>query len=274
MSRQVHFQIKPIIEADLGTSLGTPPKCDSNWKEYQSSTCINYDESDHPILAFFKGPIMSDQLIHPDPQAVAFWGLEFVRKNIEDNIQIGPAYESGCHNGGVHQNDRVEPQWALVDGQHPLNTIEGVVGRGAVLARDDLPYIHDSHDVNIDVTVGPAYQNIYSATNKIVDRETALETEWEMGVHNDGTDERFPHEFWPTPGDKVWMMGRWVFDCGHVGALRYRALRYSVCWSDYRTSPNCGNRNHETRTRSIFGFQFSFACSNQDLLLLERRGRL
>ena len=107
---------------------------------------------------------------------------ENVRKNIEDTFQGGPAYESGCQNSSIHENDRVEPQWAPVDHQHPLNTIEGVVGRGAVVARDDLPYIHDSHDVNIDLTVGPGHQNIYSSTNKLVNHETAIETEWEMGT--------------------------------------------------------------------------------------------
>ena len=34
-----------------------------------------------------------------------------------------------------------------------------------------------------------------------------LEIEWESKF--------FPPEFWPSPGDSAWVLGRWVFDCGH-----------------------------------------------------------
>ena len=42
-----------------------------------------------------------------------------------------------------------------------------------------------------------------------------MEMEWEIGTANDGRDDRFPKEFWPSVGDRVWMIGRYIFDCGH-----------------------------------------------------------
>ena len=42
-----------------------------------------------------------------------------------------------------------------------------------------------------------------------------MEMEWEIGTTNDGSDDRFPKEFWPSEGDRVWMVGRYIFDCGH-----------------------------------------------------------
>ena len=33
-----------------------------------------------------------------------------------------------------------------------------------------------------------------------------MEMEWEIGTVNDGRDDRFPKEFWPSVGDRVWMM--------------------------------------------------------------------
>ena len=42
-----------------------------------------------------------------------------------------------------------------------------------------------------------------------------MEMEWEIGYSNTGITDRFPIEFWPWEGDRVWMMGWWVVDCGH-----------------------------------------------------------
>jgi hypothetical protein len=45
--------------------------------------------------------------------------------------------------------------------------------------------------------------------------DKVMEMEWEIGTKNDGSDDRFPKEFWPSEGDRVWMIGRYIFDCGH-----------------------------------------------------------
>jgi hypothetical protein len=71
------------------------------------------------------------------------------------------------------------------------------------------PY-HNSHDQNFDVKLDPAYQFLNSDANHVVTTDRGLERwmEMEWEVNN------FP-PFLASDGDRVWMMGRWVFDCGH-----------------------------------------------------------
>src|SRR5262249_36181603 len=58
---------------------------------------------------------------------------------------------------------------------------------------------------------------------------TQLEIEWETGI---GTGETqgdghagsnggpiFPKWAWPSPGDRVWAVGHWIYDCGHFNKI-------------------------------------------------------
>ncbi|PAZ10584.1 hypothetical protein CLM62_39995 [Streptomyces sp. SA15] len=127
----------------------------------------------------------------------------------------------------------VKPQWVSND---PRDTIAGPPGtlpelgnagrpeavEGKVLlskvTSEDWPFSHNSHDwiwyMAIDA---PYYHRMVSNGNeKIVDlvrdhrytdRPRAMEMEWETAY--------FPMTYFPTKGDRAWMMGRHVFDCGH-----------------------------------------------------------
>lgn len=63
---------------------------------------------------------------------------------------------------------------------------------------------------------------------------TEMEVEWEnaslMSVNDD--DDRtwgaVPEYVWPASGDRVWVMGRWIFDCGHPAADSKQYVKFST----------------------------------------------
>ena len=63
--------------------------------------------------------------------------------------------------------------------------------------------------------------------------EKVMEIENEIGFVNDGTTKRFPEEFWPLGGDRVWMMGRYIFDCGHPPPRRNASCRGPVAFTHF-----------------------------------------
>lgn len=102
------------------------------------------------------------------------------------------------------------PEWVSVKG-----TVRPVVAEGVVfsagISRSDYPLGHNSHDVDFSVKLDPKYNGLNSDANTLVpgsSTERLLGVEWES--------KNLPKEFWPTAGDRVWMVGRWIFDCGHL----------------------------------------------------------
>src|SRR4029078_5908836 len=116
-------------------------------------------------------------------------------------------------------------------------TFEGNVTETHV-SNADAPWTHMSHDLNWIVKLDPRFEVYHSTGNERLDdkparpnpvllqngkvlpadkkNEKVMEMENEIGFVNDGTDKRFPKEFWPSAGDRVWMIGRYIFDCGHI----------------------------------------------------------
>src|SRR5205823_2698443 len=75
------------------------------------------------------------------------------------------------------------------------------------VAYHDFPFDHDTHDWNWDLLPDPAYQFLNGTDNGRVGSSRQMEIEWE--------EKFFPSAFRPAVGDRAWMLGRWVFDCGH-----------------------------------------------------------
>jgi hypothetical protein len=84
--------------------------------------------------------------------------------------------------------------------------VEGTV-LDSVAARHDFPFTHDSHDWCFFVKPDPGFERFLSDTPSRVNGQAAIEMEWEI--------KRFPLKYRPMAGDHAWVMGRWVFDCGH-----------------------------------------------------------
>lgn len=114
----------------------------------------------------------------------------------------------GCRDDSTHLT-RLLPEWVSVQRGDTPRIAEGVVRKSHV-ATNDAPHSHLSHDQNFIVFLDPAYQDLNSDKNSVENGERLMEMEWEIKF--------FPPAFWPIPGDRVWMMGRWVFDCGHPDA--------------------------------------------------------
>ena len=117
------------------------------------------------------------------------------------------------------------PEYAEVTPGNPTRTIEGTIVE-TLISHEDVPWTHTSHDSNWLVKLDPIYEKLNSHGNRRADfgkiqpdkdkaADKLMEMEWEIGTVNDGRDDRFPKEFWPSVGDRVWMIGRYIFDCGH-----------------------------------------------------------
>jgi hypothetical protein len=74
------------------------------------------------------------------------------------------------------------------------------------LSPENIPQV--AHDVNIFVAPDFPYQHLLADAN-IAEHGATIEVEWEL------TPDKMTLEAMPAPGDRVWMKGRWIFDCGH-----------------------------------------------------------
>jgi hypothetical protein len=122
-------------------------------------------------------------------------------------VSSGLAKARGCRTGGFHDRNTVNPEWVSVLPDDAAQTAEGVV-RASHVATNDWPYTHVSHDWNFVVGLDPAYQFLHSDANPNVGGVQEMEMEWE--------EKFFPTAFRPAVGDRFWMLGRWIFDCGHA----------------------------------------------------------
>lgn len=105
------------------------------------------------------------------------------------------------------------------------------------IAYNDTPANHDSHDQNINVIVDPGQAGLLSSVGgnsaglEPGDAGYApdeIEVEWEIGIDTDdepdvrtgdGVNGIFRRWFWPSKGDRVWVNGHWIFDCGHATSV-------------------------------------------------------
>jgi hypothetical protein len=173
---------------------------------------------------------------------------------------------TGCPTIDIGIAEIPDGGWTWVDPAHPLQQLTGVVNQtteldptgedptklGSFVRYSDLPTAHNSHDQNTHLTVDEADRGLLSLINDLPDGRGAignagdiappkqLEVEWEIGIfpslpsetHGDGHigangGPMFPKWAWPNPGDRVWVMGHHIYDCGHpievAGVDRYKS---------------------------------------------------
>jgi len=138
---------------------------------------------------------------------------------------VGPPSQSladGCQRNVPGFLAQTSPEWAYVhsyDSQFvaPDNThvAEGVVHH-AHPSEDDLPQGHTAFDLNFNLSVDPAYQDLLGGdpaqqTGNYApgDEQGTLHMEWE--------EQAIPRWAWPTENDRARMWGSWIWDCGHWG---------------------------------------------------------
>jgi hypothetical protein len=122
-------------------------------------------------------------------------------------IPNGNAKANGCRTGGPGGINATEPSWVPVNlRDHRKKVAEGIVMASHV-THEDFPFNHDSHDMCFFIAPDPPYQNMMSDANGMHGGQRTLEVEWETKY--------FPAGYWPAPGDRAWVIGRHIFDCGH-----------------------------------------------------------
>lgn len=116
------------------------------------------------------------------------------------------ALDCGCRQGGPGNVRGTDPAWVAVERPERAVTLDGTV-RHVYLAHEDWLWSHDSHDVCFYVAPDLSCRHLLSDASRIHGGERVLEVEWERAC--------FDARFWPVPGDRVRVVGRWVFDCAH-----------------------------------------------------------
>src|SRR5438093_6276703 len=107
---------------------------------------------------------------------------------------------------------------------HRFRAASGVV-RDTHIAAPDSFSNHDSHDADFELRLDPGQDDLLSPKSADdpddPDHEPdSLAIEWETGIEpgakkGDGAHPIFPKWIWPSDGDRAWVEGNWVYDCGH-----------------------------------------------------------
>lgn len=96
----------------------------------------------------------------------------------------------------------------------PARLVEGVLVDSKISGSDfPLQPWHVDYDWNFLVRVDPQYRNLLSIAN-VKDGGSILECEWDTAG--------LPSWAWPQQGQRVWILGRWIFDCAHPEPSGYK----------------------------------------------------
>jgi len=124
----------------------------------------------------------------------------------DEEIELGEHYKQGV--------GQVLPSWVSVHDDE-TRTLEGIVNVSKA-PHHDFPFSpwHTRYDWIFFVLLDKQYTYLHSPANhKDIGIDGAenvhlIECEWDTAY--------FPSYAWPQEGDRVWLVGRWIYDCGHV----------------------------------------------------------
>jgi hypothetical protein len=112
----------------------------------------------------------------------------------------------------------VVPSWVqatsrpnVQDHRNLPQTVEGVLVESRITKTDfPLRPWHAYYDWNFFVRPDRKYTGLLSVANvKDRDHPGLLECEWDTAF--------LPDWAWPQKGGRIWIVGRWIYDCGHPG---------------------------------------------------------
>jgi hypothetical protein len=114
------------------------------------------------------------------------------------------------------------PDEKFPQGEQPINQAPSEV------AELDTFWSHYTPDKTMDVLPDPGYMHLLSSgvgVDGAMKRHSLIEVEWEealalqqvrFSTDDPGGWGSIPAWAWPSVGDRVWVAGRWIFDCGHA----------------------------------------------------------
>ncbi|HEX4804288.1 MAG TPA: hypothetical protein VFU94_00175 [Conexibacter sp.] len=160
------------------------------------------------------------------------------------------ARPDGCGRDYLAQSERQLPTWVYVGDRNapaagpppPLRRLDGVVGSAfqPELAShptpEDLPTIHRSYDLNVNVLPDPADRDLLGGSAATKTGNYAGHGESTGRVHVEREQGATPFFVWPEPGDRVSLVGSWVWDCGHWtgGGERTEIHPFDLLWVERR----------------------------------------
>ncbi len=156
------------------------------------------------------------------------------------------AVTDGCGRNYTDQLLKKIPTWVYV-GDHgspstglppPPRRLEGVVSSryypdlAVHPTEEDLPPIHRSYDFNFDVLPDARYRSLMGGDPGRHTGNFAGTGPSTGRVHVEREQEALPRYAWPENGDRVAIVGSWIWDCGHwiPGGERTEIHSYRALW--------------------------------------------
>jgi len=156
----------------------------------------------------------------------------------------------GCGRDYLAQTQRQIPTWVYVGDRYNPSTgpppaarlLSGVVGSryfpdlASHPTEEDLPPIHRSYDVNFNVKPDRADTDLMGGSAAQHTGNFAGTSPSTARIHVEREQGAFPSFAWPDPGDRVTLIGSWVWDCGHwtPAGERTEIHTYRALWVDRR----------------------------------------
>jgi len=162
-----------------------------------------------------------------------------------------PAKQSqldGCSRSRQAEFTRQAPAWVYVNDKDfpasgpapPARWLSGLVQAYGNLpdaahpSGGDDPTTHDAFDLNVNVLPDPGYEQLLGGLESSGSGNFAGDGEETARVHLERESTSLPRWSWPDAGDRVQVMGSWVWDCGHwdPGGERTEIHPYRAIWDE------------------------------------------
>jgi hypothetical protein len=156
------------------------------------------------------------------------------------------AVADGCGRDYLAQTRRDSPNWVYVGDRNapakgappPARRLEGrLVSRydpelAVHPTPEDLPTIHRGYDFNFNVLPDPRYRFLLAGSAAARTGNFAGRGSSTGRVHVEREQRALPPFVWPERGDRVAIVGSWVWDCGHwlPGGERTEIHSYRALW--------------------------------------------
>jgi hypothetical protein len=181
----------------------------------------------------------------------------------------------GCTRDRVAILTKTAPNWVYVDGGLAQNqALNGVVDsqfqpdRAAEPTGTDDPFTHTSYDFTFNVKPDPQYENLLGTGNfEGTSEETAR-------LHIERESATFPMWAWPDRGDRISLIGSWVWDCDHTTAAgeHTEIHPFRVLWVERNPGGGSASSSTGDREADLFITNESTPADTQAVCAHETKG--